>query len=272
MSLAELEKEIEDYLAQGVDLSQFIENHPTDGAISSIIWVIKYIPSVYLPDFLQLPQVRISSRPGFTWGDAIYVAPLQCPYSSMIYGRAGIVGYINQSHLRVVFDANQPQAIRLYQRWIQTQSHNYNMLTSTVHANVANRELRNDFRRRFKIDIVVCRPDQYSRYTNLNADRWFAISDWNNLDAKTCTSYARGYTDLVRDCKWVAIVGEDFQAETPPIRYRDLFGQIPHTCNVVFVPPPRGSSLTLQSCLRNQHSSTPGIVGQHKVILIGTDS
>jgi hypothetical protein len=34
------------------------------------------------------------------------------------------------------------------------------MLTTTLHADTANRELRNEFRQTFRIDIVVCSPDQ----------------------------------------------------------------------------------------------------------------
>jgi hypothetical protein len=162
VTLDRVKQDVEQYISDKGDLSEFHNIIPASPQSTprSVIWVVKYIPSAYLTDFLSLSQMRISSTAGFTWGDAVYAASLKYPYSSMMYGRAGIVGYIELTDEIRVFRADEPEGIKLYQRWIPYQQDLYKMLTTTLHADTANRELRNEFRQTFRIDIVVCSPDQ----------------------------------------------------------------------------------------------------------------
>ena len=76
-----------------------------------------------------------------------------------MYGEVGVVGAYDTSTARM-FDASDPTAIALYQEWITWQTPDYLELTATVHADIANRTLRNEFRNRFEIDCIFFRPDE----------------------------------------------------------------------------------------------------------------
>jgi hypothetical protein len=258
-SLANLEAQIHDYIvAEGNSLDSYTEI--LGGR--KVVWLVKYLSSNYLKHFLSLRKMRISTSRGFTWGDAVYAAPLMFPYSSMIYGRAGIVGYINRSRIARIFRADQLSGIQLYHQWITFQSHWFKMLTTTTHADHANRKLRNVFRRRFAIDLVILSPDQSAdRYTDVTGDRWFAISDWGN--------FKTGFSDLVEDCKWLAIVGEDFKAEDPPIKFMENFGVSTHS-TILVDGPGSGSNAVLHAIMKNYHGAA--MSGKTKVALIRTES
>jgi hypothetical protein len=87
------------------------------------------------------------------------VTPIENPRTTMMYGHVGVVGTFPIATARF-FDADDSTGIDLYQQWIVYQPTLFRELTTTIHANSANRQLRNDFRTRFQIDCVLFRPDE----------------------------------------------------------------------------------------------------------------
>lgn len=190
--------------------------------------MLKFIAPQFLSNFLKVGKFKISASPGFTWGDGVYVTPLVNPYSTMMYGRAGIMGWLPWNEGINAYDATQPTGIDLYQEWIQYFRGLYNWLTTTVHANLANRALRNRFRRVFGIDLIYFRPDQFNRrYVNQFRDCWMVVSDWKNLGPQAPGQRPID-SDKVRECEWVAIVEEEFQESTWKVHYTELFGPALH--------------------------------------------
>src|SRR5687767_3103484 len=142
------------------------------------VWVLKYIPARFLKSFLAAKQMIVSATPGFTWGDGVYVAQLRHPYSTMMYGRAGLMGWLPWMDRQTAYDATR-RGVDLYLEWIQYFRGPYKYLATTLHANLANRALRNAFRRKFAIELVFFPPDQFNQaYVNPSTDRWFVVSDW----------------------------------------------------------------------------------------------
>jgi len=189
------------------------------------VWVLKYMPPQYLTDFLVHKQLVISATPGFTWGDGIYVSPLTNPYSTMMYGRIGVLGRLDGAAVKA-YDASDRRGLELYQEWIQHSTFLFALLTTTIHADRANRLLRNAFRRRFAIDLTFFRPDQYNKtYVAVTSDLWFAVSDWDGLSSQAPTQRPR-LSPKVIDCEWVAVVGEQFQESGSKTHFIDLIG--PH--------------------------------------------
>src|SRR5258707_144357 len=111
--LAAVETDIEMWIAgsNATWLQQFVE--------AGQMWVLKFISPRFLSGFLKSKKMTISATPGFTWGDGVYVAPLRNPYSTMIYGRAGVMGRIPWTVEIRTYDATQTRGIELYQEWIQ---------------------------------------------------------------------------------------------------------------------------------------------------------
>lgn len=211
----------------------YIENYQG----KQIIKVIKYIKLRYLKEFLNdknnKGKLVISTSPGYTWGDAIYVAPLNCPYTGAMFGRAGIVGYIvyddphnyNIQPLRI-FDATKDKGIELYHKWIITQTELYEFLTTKVHSHLANRYLRNIFRHTYNIDILYFHPDEYNKaYVDANKDHWLAISDWQNLNPSEFPTTDSIYSDKVENCRWVVRVEESFDRKESNFEYKNYIGQ-----------------------------------------------
>ena len=228
MTYSELEAEVDRHIAQVSDspeLKDLLANDP--------LHVIKYMPTKFLPDTLLRRQLYASERVGFTWGDAIYVAPLAFPLSTMMYGTVGVVGVYRTAGRRF-FDASTPRSISLYQEWIRYQSRDYADLTTTIHANSANRELRNAFRTRFQIDCVVFRPDEgCPQYVDVSRDWWIAITHW---DASRDAAY--GFSSEVTDLKWCAVTPDGFEQQGRGYK--------------AFLHP----ALTLKRAYRNGHYTT----------------
>jgi hypothetical protein len=194
---------------------------------SGDVWVLKFIDARFLGGFLTTQQLTVSATPGFTWGDAVYVTPLSYPYSTMMYGRAGILGHIpwpvDGLTARRAYDAHSPHGLALYQEWIKYSTRTFRLLTTTIHANLANRLLRNAFRARFRIDVVHFAPDQLnSIYVDRFHDRWLAVTDWTYSGIQLPGTPPKR-TDVVKDCQWVAIVGEQFEQTPLNIQYNHLF-------------------------------------------------
>jgi hypothetical protein len=171
-----------------------------DPDFQNVVPVIKYMHPQHLDRFINRGRFYISRSEGFTWGDGVYVAPITSIVSSMMYGRCGGIGWLKGVDRLRVFDATQPQGIDLYQRWIQRKKHNYDLLTTTVHAPNANRALRNDFKQQYGIELVQFRPDEtHHKFSKLD-DLWYAVSDWRNWH----------YSNRIDKCKWVLFGAEEF--------------------------------------------------------------
>ena len=203
MTITNVEREIEQYVAESANspaLREMItDEHP---------YVIKYLPPKHLATVLSRGELYASERAGFTWGDAIYVAPLSRPLSTMMYGQVGVVGtYLRNG--RRFFDACNTRGVDLYQEWIRHQMRAYRDLTTTVHASAANRELRNAFRSRFAIDCVIFRPDEPCEgYVDIARDWWLAVTHW---DAQHTVGH--GFSPAVTALKWCVITPDAFDPD-----------------------------------------------------------
>ena len=203
MALAELERDIEGW----VDASRA---NPiiTSVAETGVIQIIKYMPARHLTGALASQQLYASERAGFTWGDAVYVTAVRYPRSTMMYGQVGVVGEFDANTARF-YDAVDAIGVRLYQQWIVHQTGPYLELTTTVHAQLANRTLRNAFRTRFQIDCVFFRPDETCpNYVDVSADIWFALTHWNTARIVGC-----GYSDVAKRLQWCVVGPDFFEAE-----------------------------------------------------------
>jgi hypothetical protein len=250
-TLDQLNKEIRAWMDQSA--AQF--NAQFDE--SQRIWVVKYFNPAFLAEFLRRKQMVISSSPGFTWGDGVYVTPLANPYSTMMYGRVGVLGWIDNVPAVTAFDAIDPRGVELYQEWITYSTYLYRLLTTTIHADRANRLLRNAFRRSFRIDVTYFRPDQYNKnYVSLSQDHWFVVSDWAGLQSQG-PSQRPTFSSRISGCEWVAVVGEQFQESPWKTHFVDLIG--PH------LHPSGSRNLSngaLATLLRTCHTTTSTGGGQ----------
>ncbi len=200
MTTDELERAVETHIASsnanapgilGVDANRLI--------------VIKYLPASRLDDAIKQQHLYAAERAGFTWGDALYVAPVNFPRTTMMYGEVGVVGTYDTSSARM-FDASDPTAISLYQEWITWQTPDYLELTTTVHADLANRTLRNEFRNRFQIDCILFRPDEHCLdYVDSTSDWWLAITHWD-----ATRRVGSGFSKVITGLKWCVIRPESF--------------------------------------------------------------
>ncbi len=203
MSLAEIEEMIRDHIAASA-VTPWIQGTYQDDPAGKL-YVIKYTSPQHLSEILRTGKLFASHKPEFTWGDAVYVAPLAHPLSTMMYGAAGVVGWVQPSTMNF-YDATDPAGIGFYQQWITHFPVLYRLLTTTVHANKANRALRNKFRSRFGIDCIYFRPDEMCvGYTGAK-DAWLALTHWGNNRQYA----ASGPSGVVKDAKWCAITTESF--------------------------------------------------------------
>lgn len=203
MNVDELEKAIEEYIIESSKLAGL-----RSMLIEDPIHVIKYMPAKFLAPVLSRGELYASERAGFTWGDALYVTPVWCPLTTMMYGDVGVVGTYTSVDRRF-FDATLLSGIELYQGWIQHQKRPYRELTTTVHASSANRELRNAFRTRFQIDCVLFRPDEAcAAYVDTTTDLWLAITHWD-----VHRTVGHGFAAAVNGLKWCVIAPDAFESD-----------------------------------------------------------
>jgi hypothetical protein len=112
----------------------------------------------------------------------------------------------------------------LYQEWIQFRPALFGILTTTVHAQFANRRLRNAFRRRFDLDLVFFRPDEFNRtYVQPMKDRWCVVSDFPAGTAALAAG-AVGLSAKVQECELVAVGTEEFMLHRTGFVRQDLIG------------------------------------------------
>ena len=184
-------------------------------------WVFKCFSPQYLAEFMKRPRLVVSTSPGFTWGDGVYVVPLRHAYSAMIYGRVGVMGWMHCTDSTRVYDASDQRGISLYQEWIQFRPELFRLVTTTVHSQLANRRLRNAFRRRFKLDLVLFRPDEFNRaYVDPADDRWCVTFEFSG----PVRSAATGFSTSIRECELVVIGTEEFDVDRRGVVRSDLIG------------------------------------------------
>ena len=176
-------------------------------ANSGLPLAIKYLPVRLAGHFTgATSRLRISTSPGFTWGNGSYVAPLRNPISSAMYGRIGVISEYDPTGWRV-FDARQPFEQSLYLRWIQTQPL-YRALALTVHSEIANQFLRGIFRTRFRIDCVLFPPDQGAPGYTTASDVWLAVTDWDRNG-----EIASGDSHRLANPRFTVLVEEEFDPD-----------------------------------------------------------
>ena len=124
-----------------------------------------------------------------------------------MYGDVAVIGSVDFDGMRV-FDAIDRQGIKYYQAWIQHSSRLFTMLTTTVHADFANRELRNNFRTRFQIDCVCFAPDEQCENYSSRSDIWLGLSHWSSA-----FEIGFGPSSVVKNLQWCAVSTEAFERE-----------------------------------------------------------
>lgn len=211
----ELRQDIEEWIEEStLNVLIELEKSQSDDDDEKI-GVLKYFEPRYLEGFRKNPKLKLSNTAGFTWGDGVYVMPLQYPKSGMIYGRIGVLGWYSMRGKRV-YDATQYHGLSLYQEWITHQIMLYRMLTTTVHAQITNRILRNRFKREFGIHVIAFRPDergytvdtQNSKrlyLTDTDNEFWLCITDETHKQKKGIY-----FSDAVKDSRWVCVLVNEF--------------------------------------------------------------
>lgn len=116
MSLGDLEAKITQHLAVGTS-TPLPKGSLGTGTDANKLYVIKYTARKFVSDILTTQSLYASKTPGYTWEEAVYVAPLTFPRSNMMYGAAGIIGLLDAAQL-TFFDAVDPSGIAYYQDWI----------------------------------------------------------------------------------------------------------------------------------------------------------
>lgn len=188
-------------------------------------WVLKYMSPKYIATFLKDKRVVSSNTPGFTWGDGAYVVPIKFPYSTMMYGRAGVMGYLEETTIARAFDSVSNYGIGLYQEWITYHDVLFRNATMTVQPKFANRILRNRFKSDFNIDLVFFRPDQHcQRYVAKRRDQWFVVSE-NHTGAAHVPTATPAKSNKIRDCEWVVLQYEDFESTSSELHFKELVGK-----------------------------------------------
>ena len=192
-------------------------------------YVVKYTSAKYGGRYPPVSQptvplgLFVSPNPGFTWGVGLYVCPVAFPVSGAIYGRCGIVAELPSTAGWRIFDATDSNVAELYVQWVQQQPI-YSMLTLTTHANWANHLLRNLFKSRFQIDVVVFSPDEFnSHYTNRKTDRWLAISAWSG----TRRLSSDPFSSRAINPRLTVILADEFEPTESGIRRQALIGPTP---------------------------------------------
>ena len=218
----EIEAAIEDATTRGLAAVGAPSRPPNEAQ-----YVIKYTSAkhggVYPPVSRAAPPLFVSTNPGFTWGMGLYVCLVAFPVSGAIYGRCGVVAKLPSTAGWRIFDATDPHTAQLYVQWAQQQPI-YPMLTLTTHANHANQLLRNLFKSRFHIDVVVFPPDEFNKdYTDRKNDRWLAISEWSEPGRLSNGSIASRATNA----RLTVILAEEFEPSQSGIRRKALIGPTP---------------------------------------------
>lgn len=168
-------------------------------------YVLKYVASRWAMKYTKPGKIKVSETPALTWGTGTYVSPIAHPLSTALYGRCGLVARADDAHNWNVFDARKPAAQAAYVNWARAQPI-FSDLVLTVHSTYTNHLLRDLFRRTFKIDCVLFRPDQSAEmHTDAKADTWMLVSDWTPTGDLETT-----FSKRLSDAKFTVLVDEEF--------------------------------------------------------------
>ncbi len=190
-----VEREVVDYWTAGLDRLLEIDGEP---------YVIKYVASRWAMQYTTGGQLKVSQTPALTWGTGTYVSPIAHPLSTALYGRCGLVARAADAESWKVFDARRPSAQAAYVNWVRAQPI-FNDLVLTVHSTYTNHVLRDAFRRRFRIDCVLFRPDQVAEaHTDALNDTWLLVTDWDGRQIMST------YSQRLIDPKFTVLVDEEF--------------------------------------------------------------
>jgi hypothetical protein len=186
--------------------------------------VVKYMPSARAGQYLKPNSgLYIGSDYTFTWGKAVYVTGIDEPLSTAPYGRVGVVSWFDPQDPADwrVFDARDKRNQTVYLRWLALQKL-YNPALLTVHSHYYLYLMRNIFRTQFRIDVVMCRPDEVDSqhwYTQ-GDDTWLAVSDWlapGELKGGDTENTGNNYSDRFHDVYLVIVPEEEFVADNPAL-------------------------------------------------------
>ncbi len=189
---------------------------------------VKYVPSIRASEYLRPNRGLYIGSDNFTWGKAVYVTGVDEPLSTATYGRVGLVSWfipynLDEDGNRVAwraFDARDPNKARLYLMWLRRQK-NYRKAILTVHSNHWLHKFRNLFREQFKIDVVLCNPDETDNrgwYTK-PADTWLCVSDWLSpgVLAGGSQDTAKNFSNRFYDVRLTIVPEEEFTPDNPAL-------------------------------------------------------
>ncbi|WP_328323932.1 hypothetical protein OHA70_31985 [Kribbella sp. NBC_00382] len=194
--MAAVENEIVDY--QDAALGRLLE-------VNGKRLVIKYVASRWaVPYTAPGLLLKVSQAPALTWGTGTYVSPICHPLSTALYGRCGLVARADDAPSWRIFDARKHSAQAAYINWARAQPI-FNDVLLTVHSGYTNHVLRNAFRRRFRIDCVLFRPDQAAEsHTDVLNDTWLLVTDWDNDEIDPT------FSRRLLDARFTVLVDEEF--------------------------------------------------------------
>src|SRR5439155_422572 len=93
-------------------------------------------------------------------------------------------------------------------------------LMLTTHSQLANQFLRDLFRKAFRIDCVLFRPDEFGLpYTDIHEDVWMNVTDW-----LANGEISRDYSDRLVDARFAVLVSEEFSADQGGVERKTLIG------------------------------------------------
>lgn len=196
--------------ASGAAWSAFVANNLEDRvAGKGLPLAVKYVPANCAGMYQRANDGLFIGAGYFTWGRGVYVTGVQEPLSTAIYGRAGVVSRFNPAGWRC-FDARDPAHEDVYFSWLQAQPV-YRDAALTVHSNYFLRKLRNLFRERFQIDVVMFRPDErdWAGWYTSPDDTWLVVSDWT----KRRMLSARKYSSRFIDARLTILIEDEFKLD-----------------------------------------------------------
>lgn len=216
-----------------------------DGTQFDMPLVMKYVPTNRARDYLPAPGQRAFDTPSqlfrtssrsptpnyfignnfYTWGRAVYVVGINEPLSTAMYGRVGLVSWFDPfdpDDTWKVFDVRDEPKAKLYLEWLRRQPH-YPLAALTFDTGHWLHGLRNAFRAEFKIDVVLCKPDEqdagncYTRQTDI----WLCVSDFEPDLSKDKPAGAvklvdQKYSARFRDVRLVIVGEEEFVTPVDP--------------------------------------------------------
>lgn len=206
-----------------------------DGTQFDVPLVVKYVPTSRARDYLPALGQSAFATPSeilrlgaqsptpnyfigdkfYTWGNAVYVAGISEPLSPAIYGRVGLVAQLDfNAGTWKAFDASDPAKAKIYLEWLRRQV-TYPTAALTFDTGHWLNGLRNDFRTEFKIDVVLCKPDEEDadKWYTVQTDTWLCVSDFQPNTTKPtagAVKLASGHSKRFFDVRLVIVGEEEF--------------------------------------------------------------